>query len=805
MVMLRAAASIIGKPYTYGGGHNAEFAGTPGYDCSGAVSYVLHAANLLGSPITAGAGGSVGSWGVAGPGKFITVGSRGSSGQDAHMMMSLYGKFFESGGQQDNVHWDSGWDGAFSSYRHPQGYAKGGVFGDFGEVPPSYFLAHDDPITKTAMFREYAKKHPQGRAAGGWLPFVSGGIHHASTPRATKPKTIKGPKPRITKPVKIHSVKLPRFKALPNFDPALQNEIASLDNFVNTDLTNWQTLIEGQHNIFSVQPTLTDILGNEYINWGDPNAKYNYMHPTGGVDPSTNQATKSIFDRLKEIGATGSASINNAWPGGPVTDGQVVNFDYSDKKLSAYSQPLDELGIDRVMLMDWLQEFYLAKTGVRRFGSPEEAQNAVNTVKDVLKKPYQYSLNTASGSVLEYLESLRSNAKTWVTKEIYDLAYHQADEQNQIEINSHLHKQLQQNAPTHQREDAEITRYYSKARSKIAQKSLSQAERDALMLNDRETQLRKTETTQLGAIVSTPPSGWKGDRQTWNSAVAVQRANVMNDFNWREQNLRNLVTKEKYDQSLSNEKAREALTLEESWEKQSLTTIFDNQRIALDNAITASTAHKDQQAKYVTRDQGYLTIGTGTNTGLIQSSTAGTSSYWATLQSYLDPNGPLRSSDISQMQTIGIPTLQNEATALALTPVQAVTTVPGTGTSTTSQLQAEIAQQLAITVAAQAAALNVLGGLASLPMDLSKLPFGGSFAQGGVVPGYPGEPHVILAHGGERVTPQGGGSNVNIHVANGMGWLAQFVQAQITQSTRQSVRRASRRMPSAGGGFILGR
>ena len=66
---IAAANKIRYKPYVYGGGH-ASFK-AKGYDCSGAVSYVLHAAGLLKSPLPSGPLGS--KWGKAGIGKWITV------------------------------------------------------------------------------------------------------------------------------------------------------------------------------------------------------------------------------------------------------------------------------------------------------------------------------------------------------------------------------------------------------------------------------------------------------------------------------------------------------------------------------------------------------------------------------------------------------------------------------------------------------------------------------------------------------------------------------------------------------------
>ena len=45
---IAAANRIHTRPYIWGGGHRSFK--SKGYDCSGAVSYVLHAAGLLRSP-----------------------------------------------------------------------------------------------------------------------------------------------------------------------------------------------------------------------------------------------------------------------------------------------------------------------------------------------------------------------------------------------------------------------------------------------------------------------------------------------------------------------------------------------------------------------------------------------------------------------------------------------------------------------------------------------------------------------------------------------------------------------------------
>jgi hypothetical protein len=65
---IQAANRIHRRTYIWGGGHRAFKA--KGYDCSGAVSYVLHAAGLLSSPLVS---GQLAWWGAPGPGTWITV------------------------------------------------------------------------------------------------------------------------------------------------------------------------------------------------------------------------------------------------------------------------------------------------------------------------------------------------------------------------------------------------------------------------------------------------------------------------------------------------------------------------------------------------------------------------------------------------------------------------------------------------------------------------------------------------------------------------------------------------------------
>jgi peptidoglycan hydrolase-like protein with peptidoglycan-binding domain len=65
---IEAANRIVGKPYRYGGGHGRWE--DSGYDCSGTVSYALRGAGMLDRPM---ASGDLESWGVRGPGQWMTI------------------------------------------------------------------------------------------------------------------------------------------------------------------------------------------------------------------------------------------------------------------------------------------------------------------------------------------------------------------------------------------------------------------------------------------------------------------------------------------------------------------------------------------------------------------------------------------------------------------------------------------------------------------------------------------------------------------------------------------------------------
>ena len=79
------------KPYIYGGGHGSFI--SAGYDCSGSVSYVLHAAGLLN--ITMDSSDLMG-WGKHGAGQWITVYTN-----PAHAFVEIAGIRFDTSAEGD--------------------------------------------------------------------------------------------------------------------------------------------------------------------------------------------------------------------------------------------------------------------------------------------------------------------------------------------------------------------------------------------------------------------------------------------------------------------------------------------------------------------------------------------------------------------------------------------------------------------------------------------------------------------------------------------------------------------------------
>ena len=111
--MIAAGNRIHDKPYKYGGGHGTW--NDTGYDCSGSMSYVLHAAGLLDQALD-----STGfmRWGEAGKGAWVT-----NYANSGHSFMVIAGLRFDTSGRADD---GSRWDAEMRSssgytVRHPAG------------------------------------------------------------------------------------------------------------------------------------------------------------------------------------------------------------------------------------------------------------------------------------------------------------------------------------------------------------------------------------------------------------------------------------------------------------------------------------------------------------------------------------------------------------------------------------------------------------------------------------------------------------------------------------------------------------
>jgi 3D (Asp-Asp-Asp) domain-containing protein len=104
-----AGNQINTLPYLWGGGHGSFL--DSGYDCSGSVSYALHGAKLLDTPMDS---GSLESWGRAGTGKWVTV-----YANSGHAYMYVAGLRFDTSGAHPSRWQAATVDNSAYVARHP--------------------------------------------------------------------------------------------------------------------------------------------------------------------------------------------------------------------------------------------------------------------------------------------------------------------------------------------------------------------------------------------------------------------------------------------------------------------------------------------------------------------------------------------------------------------------------------------------------------------------------------------------------------------------------------------------------------
>ena len=112
---IAAANQIATTPYIWGGGHGSF--DSPGYDCSGAVSFALHGGGFLDSPLDS---TGLEFWGEPGAGSWITV--YANSGHAYAVIAGLrWDTSGDSVGTGPRWHTDMASTAGFIA-RHPSGY-----------------------------------------------------------------------------------------------------------------------------------------------------------------------------------------------------------------------------------------------------------------------------------------------------------------------------------------------------------------------------------------------------------------------------------------------------------------------------------------------------------------------------------------------------------------------------------------------------------------------------------------------------------------------------------------------------------
>ena len=117
--MIEAANRIHSRPYRWGGGHRGW--NSRGYDCSGSVSYVMHAAGLLESPLD-----STGfmRWGGGGGGSWVRI-----YANHGHVFAVIAGLRWDTSYSEDGDRSGPGWSELMRPtegfrLRHPLGLER---------------------------------------------------------------------------------------------------------------------------------------------------------------------------------------------------------------------------------------------------------------------------------------------------------------------------------------------------------------------------------------------------------------------------------------------------------------------------------------------------------------------------------------------------------------------------------------------------------------------------------------------------------------------------------------------------------
>lgn len=122
--MIKAANAIRHRPYVWGGGHQSW--NSRGYDCSGSVSYVLHAAGLLDSPLDS---RGFMRYGEPGAGQWLKI-----YASNGHVFMVIAGLRWDTAGVTDGDKSGPGWSPIVPTST-PRGYKERHPIGVNAAIP----------------------------------------------------------------------------------------------------------------------------------------------------------------------------------------------------------------------------------------------------------------------------------------------------------------------------------------------------------------------------------------------------------------------------------------------------------------------------------------------------------------------------------------------------------------------------------------------------------------------------------------------------------------------------------------------
>ena len=829
MIAMANSIAAHNYPYVLGGGHNSSFSGP--YDCSGAVSAVLHAAGLLVSPMTS---GEFDSWGASGAGKYVSLYSSPS-----HIFMSILGRYFGTSGSNPGggANWISHFPESMPYVRHPYGLAKGGMVG-----LEQAFATMPGPLASSERKRHVNNLAAilPGLASGGLIPeFALGGILSFATGGTVKAKPKNKVVPAAKKPAK--PPKLPVLKPLPGFDLNQINQITALDNQTQK-LGAWQSYINQLHGgPAGAVALVTQADGSQTLNMA------------GMKDPSTGQWDKGITQRLQEIGAAGTRDINTELG----VDDSILDIYNQQGTLAAkistqfadwMGKVTGSIGIDSSEI-GWLNHIIDPEWPL--VGTENPAWPSDKFANMVIEKMWKPVWGPQQGL-------------PWFQTETYAkwIADYAASYKNALASIAQWTKRKQEFAAEKQARMAQITERFISERGKLSGGKAADTVNASGILAEQRAALRKEETEAIAKVHSSPPGTWKGSKQAWTNETEREKTSIHAEFADRLRTLNEEAARQKLASNLKRSQALAGLSIQETAEKAALTGSYTAKANDLTNRITGAKTSSGGQKTYLTALRGSLQSQRTSSQAAITNATQ-TGGFRDTLNAYLDPMGTLAINRLT-MQNITIPAVMAEIAALMSakaipapaagtdtgvgdtgvgagdtgagdtgvgggdtgvgggdTGVSAVATGPSaveTQTSAALQTLLTQAQQRLAVSEASFAVLRQSQGLIGPNAGMFRLGgFVGAYAGGGVLPqsGFAlvGERGAELAHlpSGTRITPADQTARLmaptTIHVIVQDGAVdpnkIQVIAKDAAQvAMRREARFGRRALPSGGGGWL---